>query len=324
MSFLICRYSISLSRKYNFVNKPKEERISDLPIPLSGGSCIYISFMLSSLLFFDFPSALNTLIFLYFLMYIIGLLDDVLSLGSLTKFSFPLILAAIAVFYDFRANIFDSIIFNSLISLFFIYGIVNAFNFIDNLDGVSSVNAIISYLGLVILSLITEQENIFYISLLLLSSTAAFFLYNFPEAEIYAGDSGSLLFGFTISTLLLHGSWSNESLDQHSYSFVLLPILVVGYPIFDVTYVFFHRILNNFPPWRGDTNHSSHKLLKMGYSKKQTLLVLTLISLFIVSLSILVYYTEFVITVVIFSIVVMLLIYFTFFLNKIPYDLPNN
>lgn len=138
------------------------------------------------------------------------------------------------------------------------------------MDGISTGVALVVSFFLGILGIISDQ--IFY-SLCLFSmvgSTLATQIFNFPPAKIYAGDSGSLFYGLTLSSLaiIVTNSFNSTPFDGNNFKLLGILFLIFIYPIYDTTLVVTIRLVNSYPPWLGDTNHSTHRLSRLGYSTK--------------------------------------------------------
>ena len=234
----------------------------------------------------------------------------------LVKFSLPFFVCILSVLLGIQIEIFTYPLANIIFSFIWIYGLTNSINFLDNMDGVSSGVLSIKILFIMLFTLLSSQYELSFIFSFLLGLNLAFLYYNFNPAKIYLGDSGSLLQGFLLSVLLIKIDWDFQS----DYSRLLVPVLFVGYTILDTSYVFFSRIINGVRPWIGDTNHTSHKLLKLGFTvKESSLIIYGVTSVFCFS-GILIYFFDILTSFFIVAFNLLLIVKYVVKLNEIPYE----
>jgi UDP-N-acetylmuramyl pentapeptide phosphotransferase/UDP-N-acetylglucosamine-1-phosphate transferase len=161
-------------------------------------------------------------------------------------------------------------------TLFWIIGMTNAFNLIDNMNGLSCGVAVISSLFFALISLVIGQVELAYILFIFMGAGLGYLPHNFPRARIFMGDAGSMFIGFVIASLSIVGSWSTAAgwvADQFKIS-LTIPILVLIYPIFDTILVTVTRILRGRPISLGGKDHSSHRLVKMGLGPADAVLLI--------------------------------------------------
>ena len=321
ISFILTPIAIKLSFKFGILNNPAEKRISDSSIPLLGSLPVGISFFLISLYFSEIKLEIIMILIFAFVNLAIGIVDDKLHLRSRTKFIFPLLATLCLVLFGISIKFLPYYILNILITIIFIYGIINAYNFIDNMDGISTGVTLISSFAFGLFSLKTDQSEIAILSFSLTGSALGFLIFNFPSAKIYLGDGGSLFFGSIISAIAVYGTWGNvESNYLEDFSFILVPLLLVGYPIYDVSYVFFNRCYHNVPPWKGDTNHTTHKLKKMGFSDSEVAVVIYVLTASLSFLAFAVYDSSLIDSIIIFLSCTSFFLVLTLILNKVGFE----
>tara|TARA_B100001250_G_scaffold224590_2_gene192611 strand:- start:1576 stop:2577 length:1002 start_codon:yes stop_codon:yes gene_type:complete len=316
LSIFLYPFLIRLSNFINLKDGPKKQkRISNKSVPLVGGIAIFTLFWV--LLFLFLPS--DSYYYLFFLtgaIFLIGLIDDFFDLRPLIKFSLPFFVCILSVLLGIQIEIFTHTIVNITFSFIWIYGLTNSINFLDNMDGVSSGVLLVKSLFIMLFTLWSNQYELALIFSFLLGLNLVFLYYNFNPAKIYLGDSGSLFQGFLLSVLLIKIEWDFQS----DYSRLFAPILFAGYTILDTSYVFFSRIVNGVRPWIGDTNHTSHKLLKLGFTVKQSsLIIYGITSAFCLS-GFLIYFLDVVISFLIIVLNFILIIKYIMKLNEIPYE----
>ncbi|HUU26464.1 MAG TPA: MraY family glycosyltransferase [archaeon] len=167
-------------------------------------------------------------------------------------------------------------------TLFWIIGMTNAFNLIDNMNGLSCGVAVISSLFFGLISFVNGHVELGYAFFIFMGAGLGYLPHNFPRARIFMGDAGSLFIGFVIAGLSIIGSWSTVSgwvTNQFKLS-LFIPILVLIYPIFDTALVTVTRILRRRPISLGGKDHSSHRLVKMGLGPADTVLLIYTFSSF--------------------------------------------
>ncbi len=162
------------------------------------------------------------------------------------------------------------------VTLFWIIGMTNAFNLIDNMNGLSCGVAVISSLFFGLMSFVNGQPDLGCIFFIFMGAGLGYLPHNFPRAKIFMGDSGSLFIGFVIASLSIVGSWSRPEgwvTDNLRLSLVI-PILVLIYPIFDTTLVTVTRMLRGRPISLGGKDHSSHRLVRLGLGPADAVLLI--------------------------------------------------
>ena len=208
---------------------------------------------------------------------ILGSIDDFFNLSWKIKLFFQSIFVTIPIIY---LNIFlniESLLnldlnnsFNFLLSVLWVILIINSINFIDNMDGLAVVvTGSICYQS-ILLTYSLNQNKLTDLSVVLLFVILGFFIYNFPPAKLYLGDSGSLFIGFCLGFLSILFTWNTE--QDYLFSYTLSPILLFfTIPLLDFLVIMWHRISNGISPTQGGTDHISHRLLAKGFSEKKVL-----------------------------------------------------
>lgn len=211
------------------------------------------------------------------LMCAVGLVDDVISLKPATKLIAQICLASTLVYFGYSLHWLDSQLADSLLTIAWVVGLTNAFNLLDNMDGLCAGIALIVAMML-LLGLYTGVTRDRAISemtylALLAGATGGFLVFNFPPASIFMGDGGSLLLGFSLAALTLSPDGVRGS-RADVVSVITAPVFVLLIPIFDTTLVTALRILSGRSPATGGRDHSSHRLVAMGLSERTAVLVL--------------------------------------------------
>ena len=209
-----------------------------------------------------------------FAIFIVGITDDVISLKPTTKLIAEIALAAMFVFFGERLHWSDVLALDMLLTMLWLVVLTNAFNLLDNMDGLCAGIAIIAGAGLLV-GLIGRPDvapESRYLAILL-GATTGFLIYNKPPASIFMGDAGSLFLGLTLASLTL--SVGGPAHDRSRIlSIVVAPILVLLIPIFDTTLVTVSRLLSGRPVSHGGRDHSSHRLVALGLSERRAVIIL--------------------------------------------------
>ena len=217
------------------------------------------------------------ILFFLFVLFILGLWDDKKHLGPFFKLSIQFLVAIAAAFFaDIRVEFFiENKIITSLLSAIWIVLIMNSFNFLDNMDGLSAGIAVITSSILFTAAALNGQVFIGGLALVFIGTLSGFLVLNFPPAKIFMGDAGSLVIGFFVALLSLRTTYYNQALSGQWYP-VLMPLIVMAVPLYDFISVTSLRIYQGKSPFVGDTQHFSHRIRKHGFNDKQTVLILYL------------------------------------------------
>lgn len=308
-SFGLCAVLTGVCRKLaiqrGFTAHPRSERYHQTVTALGGGIAIFwtvIVFLLGLLAaisfgkeslgrlypllqpylegFFNKRHALLIVIGCAFFLHLIGLWDDRKQLSPSFKLAAQILAAAVAAsLADIRLEFFiENRLITTLLSVCWIVLIINAFNFLDNMDGVSAGIAVIASAVLFTAALRSGQVFIGGLALLLTGSLLGFLVWNFHPAKIFMGDAGSLVVGFWVAVLSLRTTYYNPAL-QLPISAVFMPLIVMAVPLYDFVSVVFLRLSQGKSPWIGDTQHFSHRLRRRGLSDSQVAWTLYLATL---------------------------------------------
>jgi len=213
-------------------------------------------------------------------LFTLGLWDDKRHLGPFLKLVVQFAVALVAaVFAEIRVEFFiDSRVITSVLSAVWIVLIVNAFNFLDNMDGASAGIAVIASSILFTAAAISGQVLVGGLALVFIGTLLGFLVFNFPPAKIFMGDAGSLVVGFFVALLSLRTTYYHEAQSRQMYP-VFMPLVVMAVPLYDFISVTLIRIRQGKSPFIGDTQHFSHRLKRHGLTDTQTVLTLYLATL---------------------------------------------
>lgn len=288
LSWLLVPILRKIAFKLSIVDVPNQEhKTHQVIMPYLGGFSIILPIViLASLIPIYFKEdigyynrALSILAPALFLA-IIGLVDDIRTLSAKSRFLIQSLVSVLITYYlvgiGFGVQITGISIIDFLISIVWLVGITNAFNFFDNLDGGAAGVSAISSLTVFCLAFLGEQYLIAALSLVLAGSSLGFLYWNKHPARIYMGDSGSLFLGFLLAVALLQFGTNLES----RFVSALLPIFILALPIMDTTVVVFSRLSRGVSVFQGGQDHISHRLMYRGLTRSKTAFVLWALGLF--------------------------------------------
>lgn len=259
--------------KLGIVAHKNKRTVHKFEVPRIGGYAIYLSSLIGMVIFLKTDPQINAILIAGFLVFFIGLFDDVHDLSPKIKLVVELIAALIVILYgniylkgfDFLPASWPPII-PGAITVLWIVGITNAINLIDGLDGLSSGISIIVLFTISITSLTSGRTDIASLSLVLAGAIMGFLFYNFHPAKIFLGDCGALYIGFMISVISLLGFGYNVS----TFFTLGAPIVVLMVPIMDTLIAIVRRKVNHKKFSEADRAHLHHNLmfkLKLGHRK---------------------------------------------------------
>ena len=267
---------IRLCRRKGWLAQPRDGRWHKSTPCFFGGVPIWIGFVLSALVVLPFSNHLAwKVIAVSSLMFGLGLADDLWQLRPRTKLLVQvggalLVLNSGAV-YPLR----ESWWLNLVVSLFWLVGITNAFNLLDNMDGLSAGVAVVAALYLSMFYLSGGLSAYAVLVAIAAGSAAGFLIFNFKPASIFMGDAGSLFLGFLLGSSSLLGITHVSGVP----ALVFAPALVLAIPIFDTFFVSITRRLRGQKVSQGGTDHSSHRLVRLGLNERTAVLVLYALSI---------------------------------------------
>lgn len=294
LSFILTRTVRNAATARGWLSAPALERhLHVAPLPRLGGVAIFGAFALSlsaalviasvkpSLQFGSSLRVLTTILVPGTLIFLLGLYDDVRSVGPYFKFGVQAIAATMLWMGGLR--ILDlPVVFGSrqfpwfvglALTIVWVLGITNAFNLIDGLDGLAAGSALFSTLVVFVVALLSHSSLVALMTIALTGAIVGFLRFNFNPATIFLGDSGSLFIGFMLSALALEGAQKAPTVIA-----VAIPVVSFGLPILETSLSVLRRLISGRPVFTADREHIHHKLLQLGLSHRQVVIVLYAVS----------------------------------------------
>jgi len=307
------------SIKYGFIAQPAGTRWHKEPTPLMGGIAIFIAFFLG--LTYFFIDILNVRLVGFFLgavvVFSVGVWDDVSNLRPVTKLLGQIIAACIAVSTGIHFNFGEYQFLAVILTVFWIASVTNAFNLIDNMDGLCVGTASISGLVLSAYAFVNGDSTVGLISAVIAGSCLGFLRYNFPPASIFLGDSGSMLLGYAFATVSIMATMGGVG---NFLATLIFPVLVLGVPIFDTALVSFSRLRKGMRISQGGKDHTSHRLVILGLSERRTVIINYSFSLILGVAAFLYAYLNFSVVIVLVALLVSGAVVFGLFLGEVKVD----
>lgn len=276
LSFVLTPVVRHLAIRHGFVSHPKEDRWHQTPTALLGGIGIFLAFAVSSILWLGATPDVVVVLGGALLVFGIGILDDFIHLQPYSKLISQIVAACCVVGAGVFLEVWQFGIVGILLSVFWIVGVTNAFNLLDNMDGLSAgIGSIVAFC-LFLAGALTGNAGVMLMALAVCGSALGFLAFNFPPAKIFMGDSGSLVLGFTLSSLAIMGHWGEVTNVVFA---LLIPVLVLAVPIFDTAFVSMVRFFNGRAISQGGRDHTSHRLVTFGLSERTTVLLFYTLSM---------------------------------------------
>ncbi len=255
---------------------PRARDVHAKPVPRMGGTAIFAAVLAMSVLLRSRAEfiQLSAMLIAASMMSFLGLIDDRFTLNAYVKLAVQLGAALFAWYAGIRIQVFQTPALDALLTVLWIVGITNAMNFLDNMDGLlAGISAVISAFFLV-LSVLNGQVLVSLLSAALLGACVGFLFWNLNTASVFMGDSGSMFLGFLLASIAIKLRFVGHA-TQVSW---LVPVIVLGLPLFDMTLVCVSRLRRGRNPLTTPgKDHSSHRISNHGFSKREAVMILYLV-----------------------------------------------
>jgi UDP-GlcNAc:undecaprenyl-phosphate GlcNAc-1-phosphate transferase len=262
----------TLARRYGVVAKPKIDRWHKKPTAMLGGVAIALSVLLGVFVLAPHTTYSWVILRASGFLFFVGLIDDLVHIKPYQKLIGQIMGAAYVVYYGLTLPWTHSVLVNMALTIFWLIGITNAINLLDNMDGLSSGIALIASGFLALSFLNAGQLNEALVLIAFAGALLGFLIYNSYPASIFMGDCGSMFVGFFLASSALENVTGGRT---RSFLPVLaVPILVLFIPIFDTTFVTILRKLSGRAASQGGRDHTSHRLVALGMSERRAVWML--------------------------------------------------
>lgn len=270
-----------LAFRIGAVDIPKDDRrVHKKAMPLMGGLAIFAAVVIAVLIFLPLDRSTFSILLGGTLIVMSGIIDDLKDLSPKLKLLFQVLAGLILIFGGVKVDVITNPFTSGIsvldlrwlsipITLFWVVGITNTLNLIDGLDGLAAGVAMISSISFMLVASKFVNPEITILAAIVAGSCLGFLPFNFNPAKIFMGDTGALFLGFMLAAISIEGVMKSVATIA-----IIVPILILGVPIFDTTFAIFRRLLNGQSIMAADKGHLHHRLLNRGYSQKKTVLIL--------------------------------------------------
>lgn len=275
ISFIVAPIFIKLSYKFGFVDYPNHRKQHSKPMPFSGGISIFVSFVITLIIARPIEVEYMPIILGGGLIVLIGIIDDKYDLKPSIKFIGQLVVITIPVMFGIvidTINPFGITVDFGVFAIPFTYlwiaVIINAINLIDGLDGLASGVTIIALSSIAVIGILQNNIFVMMISVILIGSTLGVLYYNFYPAKLFLGDNGSMFLGYVLGVLSILG------FKNITFFSILFPIIILGVPFIDIIFAAVRRYREGVSLTRADRGHLHHKLQYLGFTHRQSVILL--------------------------------------------------
>ena len=273
ISYIMFVPSLKISEATGAIDIPSKRKVHSVPTARAGGLSLFVAFSLCLLISSVDISLKIPLLLGSAVIFVVGFLDDTVTLSPFMKLSGQFLSLAV---YHFSSELlgYNPPVWESILMSAWIILITNATNIIDGLDGLAAGVCASQSLCLLVIALVLENFEIFICLFALLGAILGFIPRNFPKAKIFMGDCGALFLGFTLGVLS-----ARISFQSHNMTCAIAILIVFRLPIYDAKSSIARRLIRGKNPFRADKGHFHHQLLRRGFTKECATLLLITVSL---------------------------------------------
>lgn len=277
VAWFVTPFAGDLARRLGAMDQPAARKIHAVPTPRLGGVAIFFGVLIPSLLLLSNEGVVRAVLVGASLITLVGVVDDVRGTRPLIKLGLQLGVALILVLYGVRVETLSipglGIVVLGWVgvpfTLLWVVALMNIVNFIDGMDGLAAGVCAISAVTFAIIAVSLGRLDMGILAAVVAGSTLGFLWHNFHPASIFMGDSGSLLLGFLLAAITLQGFLKGVATVA-----LVIPLLVLGIPIFDTGFAILRRVKNRRPIHVADRGHIHHRFSNLGYSQRQTVAII--------------------------------------------------
>ncbi len=281
VAYFITPKVMKFAIKVGALDAPDDRKVHTSPIPRMGGLAIYVAFVLAVLASMHISREIMGLLVGGTVILIVGIIDDLKPLPAKVKLLGQIVAAAVLVMFDIRiewlTNPFGDMLYVDYLAIpltiLWVVSLTNTVNLIDGLDGLA---AGVSTIAAVTILLVALQQNFLVVAILtaaLAGSALGFLQHNFNPAKIFMGDTGSMFLGYMLAAISILGAVKSAATIA-----LIVPIVALGLPILDTAFAIIRRYMSGRPIFKPDKGHLHHRLLEMGLTQKQAVLLMYVIS----------------------------------------------
>jgi UDP-GlcNAc:undecaprenyl-phosphate GlcNAc-1-phosphate transferase len=268
-TLLFTPLAAGIARRMGVLDRPNERKVHIEATPYLGGLALVVGFVVAGFLIGSTARQVTVIAACALAVFLLGLRDDLRGLGPAVKLGVEAAVAVVLWFADVRAGFFDLPPLDLALTIVWVIVIVNAVNLLDNMDGLASGVTAIASAAYFVIAAAQGDYLVASLAAVLAGASVGFLRHNFPPARIFLGDAGSLLLGLLLAVLglLLDLEISND------FARIGVHALILGVPVFDTALVAISRWRGGRPIMLGGTDHSSHRLSRVGLSGRQVAFV---------------------------------------------------
>ncbi|MBP7056400.1 MAG: undecaprenyl/decaprenyl-phosphate alpha-N-acetylglucosaminyl 1-phosphate transferase [Candidatus Omnitrophica bacterium] len=281
--YLITPLFVVLAFRLGIIDAPGGRKIHKKITPLLGGLSIYTGYLVGVLSNFHHLAHFLPLMSALTIIFAIGLIDDIHGLSAQTRLAFQFIASVIVIAsggrIDFLPAVWWGEILEMIVTLLWLIGVTNAFNYLDGMDGLATGSAIINLFFFAVILFITGQRSTALLTAVAIGPCVGFLPHNFRKAKIFLGDAGSTFLGFFIASIGVIGYWAADNIAK-----ITIPILILGVPIFDMIFTTIMRVrdgrVKTVVQWLkySGRDHFHHYLVDLGLRPTGAVLFIYLIT----------------------------------------------
>jgi len=280
-TLILSPLGIKIANRYGLVDKPfsAPHKTHKNTVPKAGGVAIFMAIFLAAILWGKFAvPELRALILASMIIFIFGVWDDAKGLSAGWKLTGQFLATAILIWQGIQIRMFVGFpVLNIAVTCLWIVGITNAFNLVDSMDSLAVGLAAIASVFFLFVTIDSNEYDLAFLSASILGSCIGMFYYNATPAHTFLGDSGAQFLGFMLATIAM--AYTPPGFPQPSSWFV--PILLLGVPIFDTSFVVISRLRRGLPIYKAGQDHIYHRLTRRGLSPAQSVTIMHVAALLI-------------------------------------------
>ena len=269
--------AVRLAHRIGAVDEPRARGLSDRPMPRLGGVAIFVGVLVSAMLFLPLDGRFGAIIGGAAVITIVGALDDIFELSAPVKLAGQVVAALVPVLEGVRVESFTLPFVHRVelgdlgipLTVLGIVLIMNVVNFSDGVDGLAAGVCAIAAAAFVVIAFDLDRANAAVLAAIIAGAALGFLVHNFHPATVFMGDCGSNLLGLLLACVAVEGTLKTQSLIA-----LVLPLVILAVPFLDTTFVVLKRLKYRKPVYQADREHFHHRMDRIGFSTRRTVLYL--------------------------------------------------